>query len=272
MILFIKQFQEFIFDLYSNDIEAHTYFESPFNSYYIAHLRLIFHLIDLETLQKSKLEPNFFQEITFKTSKSNILLIQIWEDSWFRHNNLVISRIKSQLQLNQKIAARSCTLVQLTKTQAAIFFNQHHLQGAINASYNLGLLHNQKIVAAMAFSKPRVMVDGPNLYRSYELLRFANATDSNVIGGFGKLLQNFIKQKNAQHIMTYIDLDWGNGAGFKKLGFVQTAITEPILCYIDTLQHQRIYQTKNKSTLKTHTTVMGYNSGSAKLILDLRKF
>ncbi len=269
---FIKQFDLFLKENYKDAIEINTTENTFFTTYHLLQQKIIFHLINYQKLAQNAILPEFFQSISIQAHKNNLKVIHIWEDYWFAKNALVKSRILNLIQSSIRISARNCVVQKIDKQYSDEFFNNNHLQGATSCYYKYGLIKGSKLIAAIAFSKSRVMVDGPNLYRSYELVRFASLCGYSVVGGLGKLLNHFIKTHHAQHIMTYIDLDWGFGESYYKHGFVQTAIQEPNHFIINKALNKRVFETKQTEAFNPKTDLRGFNAGSAKLILDLRRF
>ena len=66
----------------------------------------------------------------------------------------------------------------------------------------------------------------------YELLRFCNKLNTNIVGGANKLFKHFIKNHNPKEITTYADRSWGNGNLYKQLGFKYHGKTQPNYYYI----------------------------------------
>ena len=147
----------------------------------------------------------------------NIQLIQIWEDDWIYKQDIVKSLIKSKLGcIENKIYARKCIIKEIDKQTKDKFLNDNHLQGTCVSKYNLGLYYNDELVSVMTFGKSRFEKD------CFELIRFCNKIDTEVIGGANKLLKYFIKIYNAnnQHkIISYASCDISNGNLYYKLGF-----------------------------------------------------
>ena len=53
----------------------------------------------------------------------------------------------------------------------------------------------------------------------YELLRFCNKLNTNVVGGAGKLLKFFIDKYKPSKIISYCDRRWSNGNLYEKNRF-----------------------------------------------------
>ncbi len=200
------------------------------------------------------------------TSKKTL---HIFEDLWQSRTEIYKNKIQSILGSNQTIAARACQIVKLDKINADAFFNKNHLHQSTTAGHKYGLIYKNKLVAAISFSKSRVMTDGQIYYRSYELIRFSNQLGYTVTGGLNKLLKHFIEEKNVQHLMTYIDLNWGDGKAFLDFGFKENGQVLEIESYVDPSTHQR---SKENNLASNQQLLKVPHLGSKKLILDLRNY
>ena len=66
----------------------------------------------------------------------------------------------------------------------------------------------------------------------WNLNRFCNLKNYNIIGGFSKLLRYFLKNYNVKTIISYADRDWSEGDIYKKFGFELKSINKPDYKYI----------------------------------------
>lgn len=160
-----------------------------------------------------------------------IQLIHIFEDEWLFKKDIVKSRLKNLLGLTKnKIYARK-TEIKLVDTKIAYeFLEKNHIQGNVNSSIKLGLYYNGNLVSLMTFGKGRVALGGNS--NQYELLRFCNELNTNVIGGADKLLQHFIKNYNPKEIISYADRRWSQGGLYEKLNFEFIHNSKPNYWYI----------------------------------------
>jgi hypothetical protein len=158
----------------------------------------------------------------------NINLLQINSHEWNNVNkqNIWKSIINNKLGNSNRIYARKCKIVELTNKQKNDFLNANHLQGMDNSKIKLGLEYNGDLVSVMTFSKPRF-----NKNYQWELVRFCNKLNHNVIGGASKLLSYFKKSQNPKSLISYADLRYSNGNMYKKLGFVFKSYTPPSYVY-----------------------------------------
>ena len=72
------------------------------------------------------------------------------------------------------------------------FLNNNHLQGNVNAAVKLGLYYNDELVSVMTFGKLRLALGNKKSnIDEYEMYRYCNKLDTNIIGGASKLLDYF---------------------------------------------------------------------------------
>lgn len=151
-----------------------------------------------------------------------IRLIQVWESEWKMNPTLVLSRIFNALAITpRKLHARKCSVREISASLAKDFLAQHHTQGGVNASINVGLFSDDQLVAVMNCGRSRYDDS------QYELLRLASTTNTNVVGGASKLFKWFIKQYTPSSVTSYCDLRWGDGKMYHALGFKLVGRTQP---------------------------------------------
>ncbi len=181
-----------------------------------------------ELFQKNK---NYHLDKTKMCEEKNIRLIHIFEDEWIYKMEIVKSRLRNILNKTEdKIYARKCIIKEIDIYQAKEFFNKNHLQGYTNSKYKIGLFYNNELVSCMLFNNPRVGI-GTN-YSGYELTRFANEININVIGAANKLLKYFEKKYKPQIIKSYADKRWSMGKLYDVLNFNQISLNQPNYWYV----------------------------------------
>ena len=124
----------------------------------------------------------------------------------------------------QKIFARKCEVKKIEDVSE--FIEKNHLQGNIQAKYKYGLFYKDELVSTMTFGKPRF-----NTKYDWEILRFCSKTNTNIIGGFSKIL-SFFRKQNKGSMITYSDKRYSNGNVYLKNGFVQLKDSSPNYWYI----------------------------------------
>ncbi len=250
--------------------------KSKFPFLFIAEHNLLIHCICVDAILLNNIQLNYFSHLSDEANHQKIKLIHLWEDVWQQQTALIQLRLLALFGKSTRIYARQTQVIRLNKKVTDDFLNANHLQKTTNAYYKYGLFLKDELVAICTFSKSRVMLDGPVLYRSFEMVRFANKIGTTVIGGLSKLLEHFIKQHHPTHLMTYADRDWGFGEGYKKLGFTFIENSTPQLFLIHPKEMIRHYPHRLPSKFLTIDEMRNdgyikiYNAGNAKFILDNR--
>jgi hypothetical protein len=160
-----------------------------------------------------------------------IQLLHIFESEWLDETKREIwkSIISNKLGLiKNKVYARKCLVKEIDNKTKSDFLNKNHLQGQDVSKIKLGLFYNDELVSVMTFGKSRF-----NKNYEYELIRFANKTNTNVIGGASKLFSYFKKQYLPSSIITFADKRYSNGNLYKVLGFNYLRESPPNYFYFD---------------------------------------
>jgi len=168
-------------------------------------------------------DKNYHLNKTELCEEKGVQLIHIFEDEWLNKQDIVKSRVKNILGVtDETIYARKCEIREVSTKEKTKFLNDNHIQGAVGSKINLGLYYNNELVSIMTFGKR------PILNKSeYEMLRFCNKLNTNVVGGASRLFKSFIKRYNPNEIISYADRRWSMGNMYEKLGFEFIENTEP---------------------------------------------
>ena len=175
---------------------------------------------------------DYHKKKTELCDKEGIRLIHLWEDDWSMKRDIVISMLKSRFGItDNKIYARKCVIMEVPSKEAREFCNKNHLQGYVNSSYRFGLYYNGELVSIMTFGKSRPFIGSGD---GYELYRFCNKLNTQVIGGASKLFahaKKILKGCGVNEIYTYAKRDWSCGNLYKTLGFEFVGYTVPNYFY-----------------------------------------
>jgi hypothetical protein len=179
-----------------------------------------------------------FEKLMIATNVK-IKLLQIFEDELLLKKEIVFSRIKNILGITEnKIFARKCVIKEISKTDSKIFLEKNHLQGDSVDKVRLGLYLNDKLITVITFGKKRNSLGNTSITDEYELLRFAGKINTNIVGGFSRLLKYFIKGYNPSKIITYADSRWSGiipeDTIYYKNGFKFIHQTPPNYWYVNT--------------------------------------
>ena len=172
---------------------------------------------------------NYHVEKTDMCLEKRIKLYQIFEDEWKLKKEIVKEKIRYILYDKdiEKIFARKCILKGITNSESRNFLNNHHTQGYVNSSFNVGAYYNDKLVSVLSISKRR----WTSYDVQYELTRFA--TSGRCIGLFSKMLKYSIQKYNIKSIISYADRRWSTGNLYEKNGFKFMKNSPPNYWYVD---------------------------------------
>lgn len=202
--------------------------------------------------------------------EQDIKLIQIYSDEWTYKKDIVKSRIKNLLNLNnRKIYARKCVIKPVNFTDTKEFLLQNHLQGNVNSSINYGLYYNDELVSIMTFGKPRkaLKYSSINAGNIYELYRYCTKCDINVIGGANRLFNHFINDNlNVNEIYSFSALEWP-GKIYEKLGMTLKSTSHFSYWYIKNDLRVSRHNYNKQNLIK-----MGYDStkSSTEILKELK--
>ena len=167
-------------------------------------------------------DPNCMLYKTKQCESLNIQLVHITDYEWHNYPEICKSIICAALNIfNEKIYARNCVVKQVTNQIAKDFLTTNHLQGYVRSSYNFGLFYKDTLVQLISLGKSRFKTN------DYELLRFCTKLNTQVIGGFSKLL----KYQPFNEIISYIDRSKFSGKGYFKANFSFVNYTKPSYSY-----------------------------------------
>lgn len=190
-----------------------------------------------------RIGKDYHSDKTKFCDEKGINLFHIFSDEWLNKKDIVKSMINYRLGItSNRIYARNCD-IKSTDTNSTLsdFFNSTHISGHTQYMKAFYLTHKDKIVCALSLRKSfHSKYDG-----MIEIARFSSLLDTNVIGGFGKLLKEVKKWATSQGysgILTYADLRFGKGDVYKINGFQLIDKTKPDYWYTDTRQRYNRFQ------------------------------
>ena len=223
---------------------------TPFALDQLSGTQTLVHRIDFDRYERFRQanDPQFFfQKLSDHFRAQGQLIIHLWEDVTRKKPDVVASRLRALAGESVRIPARLTQTRRIDQPTTMAFLEQNHLQGMVVSKYKYGLWlpkryfrvlppdflaaqttnADELLVAVATFSQPRTIPRDGQLFRSYELVRFANCLNSTVVGGLDKLLKAFVTEHQPDDIMTYADRDWSNGRSYERLGFERLGETEP---------------------------------------------
>ena len=162
-------------------------------------------------------------------------LLHIFEDEWIDKQEIVKSIIKNKLGLlDSKIFARKCEIKEVLQEESYKFLFNNHLQEPIYSKYNFGLYYNDELVYLICLSKPRF-----NKNYQFELVRSCSKINTQIIGGFDKLIKYSVNSLTIKSLLSYVDKRYFNGSGYKN-NWVYVGSTLPNYYYLINYKTTRV--------------------------------
>jgi len=184
-----------------------------------------------------------------KCKEKGIKLIQIWEDEWYLKNNIIKNRLNVIFNhVTNKIYARKCYIKEINHVDYIKFLNTYHLQGSYNSKIKIGLFYNDELISVLGLGQKRIIFGSKKdkNINEYEIHRLATKFNTIVVGGVSKMIKYFIKKYNPLSIISYANLDWGEGNVYEKSGFINKGHTGISYFYnIDGIREYRYNFRKN---------------------------
>lgn len=191
-------------------------------------------------------EKKYHLNKTVDCKNQLVSLLHIWEDDWVFRKDIVKSILLNKLGLiENKIMARKCKIDIINNKESNLFLKSNHIQGGTPASICLCLKYNSEIVSVMTFGKRRL-----NNKDSFELIRFCNKLNTNVIGGASKLFSFFLKNYKYENIISYSDISIFSGNLYKKLGFSNDGETNLNYYWTDLVKKYHRFNFNKKKLIK----------------------
>jgi len=188
-----------------------------------------------------------------------IQLLQIFDDDWFYRKEIVKSMILNKLKLtNNKIYGRKTEIREVTDNKIIkLFLINNHIQGWASSSIKIGLYFEDELVSLMTFKRNK---------NDYELNRFCNKLNHNIIGSASKLFKYFIKNYNYKSIISFSNNLYSNGNLYRVLNFrIEKQLNEDYSYIINNNRQHKFNFRKEEKTKKIKLDKI-YDAGKIKFI------
>lgn len=186
---------------------------------------------------------NYHLEKTKACEEKGVRLIHIFEDEWVDNSEIWKSMLRNMFgRIENRIYARNCEVREVNAREKRRFLKHNHIQGNAQSRYNYGLFHDGELVSLMTFGNPRINMGGMKKDGSYELVRFCNKINTNVVGGAGKLFSHFVREHNPSEIVSYSDKRWATGKLYAILGFENVHDSKPNYFYVNNLTRENRFK------------------------------
>ena len=202
-------------------------------------------------------------------------LIHIFEDEWKLKKELVKTKLKHLLKVNDgiKIGGRSIIVKKISNEDKSFFLNQNHIQGNDKSNIFYGGYYNNELVGVLTFNNKRNMTK--NNEEEFELSRFATKQNYIIIGLASKILKQFINEYNPKTIISFADRRWtidSNNNLYTNLGFNLVSITKPTYYYYNSKidKYKRFHKFGfGKNNLKKRFPNLDYSKTEKELTSEL---
>lgn len=181
--------------------------------------------------------PTYHLDRLDRCASAGIRLIQVLEHEWEQRRPAVHSVLRAKLgKVPRTLHARRLEVAELDATTRQLFFDATHLAGDARATRTFALRHNEEVVVAASFAPQRYGRDKTVM----ELIRFAAALDTRVVGGLSRLVTAAQRAMGFKVLRTFCDRRWSDGHGYLAAGFTRTGTTQPSYWYF-TLRPTVVY-------------------------------
>lgn len=236
---------------------------------YIPSKRIGFEFDGLYWHSELRVNNNYHLQKTEDAKSVGVRLLHFFSDEWEQKTEIVKESIRYLLHSSplKHVYARDCTCRTIDKGQARLFLDAHHIQGRDLAKHYIGLLDKNGILVAVAsFNPERKGGD------SYILSRYA--TDIKyclVVGGLGKMLSHFIRERHPSKIKTYADRRISEGDIYEKTGFRKTGVIPPKYWYTKTFK-ERIHRFNLRKSKFNKDGMMYESNSTEKQLAEINGF
>lgn len=180
------------------------------------------------------MSPQYHKQKSDLCRKQGVFLFHIFGYEWANKRSVMESMLANLLGVTaRKIYARNTYVDVVSYKEATAFLNANHRQGYMTSKIRLGLRvkGTDELVSLMTFNKPRKGIGkNSNDVLEWELGRFCNVLNTNVVGGASKLFKYFIKNYEYSKIVSFSDVAHTKGNLYDILGF--TAVSESSPGYV----------------------------------------
>lgn len=223
---------------------------------FVPHKKIGFEFNGVYWHSEEFVDKNYHKAKQDHFQQENIRVIHIWEDDWDIKQDIIKSQIRNLLGMSDKIYARKTTCKEISNTDARVFLDDNHLQGAYSRNTrSIGLFFNEELVSVMTFDQQEGRKKMEE--NGWNLSRFCSKKNTSVIGGASKLLKFFIAIESPKRVISYADADWSQGGLYETLGFEKVSHSKPDYKYlVNGVREHKSKWRKKKGDIRTETQIM----------------
>ena len=181
-------------------------------------------------------DKNYHVRKTEECNAKGVSLIQIFEDEYTTHKDIVLAKISHILgtgKYEKKIMARKCSIREIGMEESREFLDANHIQGFVSSTVYLGAFYDDEMVGVMSLKKSGC---------GWELTRFATKLNVLSCGVAGKMFMFFIRNYSPEYVKTFADRRWTMHSEenlYTKIGFGFAGFTSPDYRYYNPVDGTR---------------------------------
>lgn len=162
-------------------------------------------------------DRNYHKQKADLAEAAGIQLLQIWENEWLLHKDIVIDKINAILHGGLvRIGARKLELREMNserdRKEVSVFLDENHIQGKAPCQWAVALYNGDEMVAACTFKYGTGYASGgisSSLEHYWELNRYATKLGLSIPGGISRCIKAFsIAKPDVQRIVSFADRRW----------------------------------------------------------------
>lgn len=167
---------------------------------------------------------NYHRAKSLECEARGVRLIHVWDYEWADQRKQAVLKniiLGAMQALPRRLYARECK-VHYYDTESprwgelSQFFAENNIQGNRGGQFVYTLEKDGEILMAYKFGRPSG--GRAKIKYQYEMVRGASAPGVQVIGGATRLWKHFIREKNPDSVVYYIDYNYFNGNSVEKIG------------------------------------------------------
>jgi hypothetical protein len=196
---------------------------------------------------EKNVDKKYHLDKSLKCLEKGIQLLHIWEDEWVYKKDIIKSIILNRLGLiKEKIYARHCEIRVVEDSKLVReFLDENHIQGYSQSSIKLGLYYQNVLVSLMTFGYRHT-----NAKKEFELIRFCNRINLNVIGAASKLFNYFKQNYQFTDLISYSDFRLFDGKMYGTLGFTKQHLSKPDYFWCKDLERKHRFNFNKQRLIK----------------------
>lgn len=175
-------------------------------------------------------------------ARKGIRVIHVFESEFETNRELVMRHVLRAAGVADLgvVGARKADVVEVSSLDAAEFFEQNHLQGAVPRGGKVfGLRHEGKLVAALHVAGVKYYGAAIDV-GAIELVRYA--TSCSVPGGLSRLFSAMVAAMSPKTVVSYSDNRWFSGKAYEALGFVKESEGQPSTIVVNKRTKQHVHR------------------------------